>query len=44
MFERTATSRLPEAVIPEDLQQLHDTDRLMPELVFRILTFSISWA
>jgi predicted nuclease of restriction endonuclease-like (RecB) superfamily len=35
MFERTAISRLPEAAIRQDLQQLHETDRLTPELVFR---------
>ncbi|MCL4843629.1 MAG: YhcG family protein [Bryobacteraceae bacterium] len=35
MFERTAISRLPEATIREDLQQLREADRLTPELVFR---------
>ena len=35
MFERTAVSRLPEATIREDLQQLREADRLTPELVFR---------
>ena len=35
MFERTAISRLPEATIRQDLQQLRDADRLTPELVFR---------
>lgn len=34
MFERTAISRLPEATIRQDLQQLHEADRLTPELVF----------
>jgi predicted nuclease of restriction endonuclease-like (RecB) superfamily len=35
LFERTAISRLPEATIRQDLEQLHETDRLTPELVFR---------
>lgn len=35
MFERTAISRLPEATIRQDLQQLGEADRLTPELVFR---------
>ena len=35
MFERTAISRLPDATIREDLQQLREADRLTPELVFR---------
>ena len=35
LFERTAISRLPEATIRQDLQRLHDADRLTPELVFR---------
>jgi predicted nuclease of restriction endonuclease-like (RecB) superfamily len=35
IFERTAVSRLPEATIREDLQQLREADRLTPELVFR---------
>ena len=35
LFERTAISRLPEATIRQDLQQLHDADRLTPDLVFR---------
>jgi predicted nuclease of restriction endonuclease-like (RecB) superfamily len=35
MFERTAISRLPEATIRQDLQQLLESDRLTPELVFR---------
>jgi hypothetical protein len=35
MFERTAISRLPEAAIRQDLQQLREADRLTPELVFR---------
>jgi predicted nuclease of restriction endonuclease-like (RecB) superfamily len=35
MFERTAISRLPEATIRQDLQQLREADRLTPELVFR---------
>jgi predicted nuclease of restriction endonuclease-like (RecB) superfamily len=30
MFERTAVSRLPEARIREDLQQLREADRLTP--------------
>jgi predicted nuclease of restriction endonuclease-like (RecB) superfamily len=35
LFERTAISRLPETTIRQDLQRLHDADRLTPELVFR---------
>ena len=35
LFERTAISRLPEATIRQDLQRLHEADRLTPELVFR---------
>lgn len=35
LFERTAISRLPEATIRQDLEQLQETDRLTPELVFR---------
>lgn len=35
MFERTAISRLPEATIRQDMQQLREADRLTPELVFR---------
>jgi predicted nuclease of restriction endonuclease-like (RecB) superfamily len=35
MFERTAISRLREAAIRDDLQQLSRADRLTPELVFR---------
>jgi len=35
MFERTAISRLPEAAIRQDLQQLREADRLTPDLVFR---------
>jgi predicted nuclease of restriction endonuclease-like (RecB) superfamily len=35
MFERTALSRLPEAAIRQDLQQLREADRRTPELVFR---------
>jgi predicted nuclease of restriction endonuclease-like (RecB) superfamily len=35
MFERTAVSRLPEATIRKDIQQLREADRLTPELVFR---------
>ena len=35
MFERTAVSRLPDATIRKDLQQLREADRLIPELVFR---------
>jgi predicted nuclease of restriction endonuclease-like (RecB) superfamily len=35
MFERTAISKLPEATIRQDLEQLHEADRLTPELVFR---------
>lgn len=35
MFERTAISRLPEATIRQDLQQLREADRLTPDLVFR---------
>lgn len=35
LFERTAVSRLPDATIRQDLDQLHETDRLTPELVFR---------
>jgi hypothetical protein len=31
MFERTAVSRLPEATIRKDLQQLREADRLTPE-------------
>ena len=35
MFERTAISRLPEATIRQDLQQLREADRMTPEFVFR---------
>lgn len=35
MFERTAISKLPEAIIRQDLKHLRDADRLTPELVFR---------
>jgi len=35
LFERTAISRLPEATIHQDLEQLRKTDRMTPELVFR---------
>ncbi len=35
MFERTAISRLPEAAIRQDLEQLREADRLTPDLVFR---------
>jgi predicted nuclease of restriction endonuclease-like (RecB) superfamily len=35
MFERTAISRLPEATIRQDLQQLREADRLTPDLIFR---------
>ena len=35
MFERTAISRMPEATIRQDLEQLREADRLTPELVFR---------
>jgi len=35
MFERIAASRLPDATIRKDLQQLREADRLTPELVFR---------
>jgi predicted nuclease of restriction endonuclease-like (RecB) superfamily len=35
LFERTAISRLPEEAIRQDLEQLRETDRLTPELVFR---------
>lgn len=35
MFERTAVSRLPDAAIRQDLQQLREADRLTPDLVFR---------
>jgi hypothetical protein len=35
MFERTATSRLPDETIRQDLEQLRDADTLTPELIFR---------
>ncbi len=35
LFERTAISRLPENAIRHDLEQLRETDRLTPDLVFR---------
>lgn len=35
LFERTAISRLPEAAIQQELQQLRDSDKMTPELVFR---------
>ncbi|MGA7928971.1 MAG: PDDEXK nuclease domain-containing protein [Candidatus Sulfotelmatobacter sp.] len=35
MFERTSISKLPEATIRQDLQQLREADRLTPDLVFR---------
>src|SRR5215475_349012 len=35
LFERTAISRQPDSTIRQDLQGLHDADRLTPELIFR---------
>ena len=35
LFERTALSRQPETLIFQELQQLRDTDRVTPDLVFR---------
>ncbi|MCK9364831.1 MAG: PDDEXK nuclease domain-containing protein [Syntrophales bacterium] len=35
LFERTALSRKPEKLIEQELQSLHQTDKLTPELVFR---------
>ena len=35
LYERTALSRKPEALIREELDALRDTDRLTPALVFR---------
>jgi len=35
LFERTAISRLPEAAIQQELEQLRDSDKMTPELVFR---------
>jgi predicted nuclease of restriction endonuclease-like (RecB) superfamily len=35
LFERTAISRQPDALIRQELEQLHETDRLTPDLVFR---------
>jgi predicted nuclease of restriction endonuclease-like (RecB) superfamily len=35
LFVRTAISRLPEEAIRHDLEQLSESDRLTPDLVFR---------
>ncbi len=35
LFERTAISKLPEASIRESLAQLRETDKMIPQLVFR---------
>jgi hypothetical protein len=35
LFERTAISRRPDALIRQELDQLRETDRLTPDLVFR---------
>jgi predicted nuclease of restriction endonuclease-like (RecB) superfamily len=35
LFERTAISRLPEAAIRQELEQLRESDKMTPELVFR---------
>ncbi len=35
LFERTAISRRPEALIRQELEQLRESDRLSPDLVFR---------
>ena len=35
LFERTAISRQPETLIQRELEQLRETDRLTPDLVFR---------
>jgi predicted nuclease of restriction endonuclease-like (RecB) superfamily len=35
LFERTAISRRPDALIRQELEQLRETDRLTPDLVFR---------
>ncbi len=35
LFERTAISRQPEALIRRELDQLRETDRVTPDLVFR---------
>jgi predicted nuclease of restriction endonuclease-like (RecB) superfamily len=35
LFERTAISQRPEAAIRQELQQLRDSDKITPDLVFR---------
>lgn len=35
LYERTAISRKPEAVIQQELQEVKETNRLVPDLVFR---------
>jgi predicted nuclease of restriction endonuclease-like (RecB) superfamily len=35
LFERTAISRKPGKLIKQELQELHESDRLTPDLVFR---------
>ena len=35
LFERTAISRQPETLIQRELEQLRETDRVTPDLVFR---------
>jgi predicted nuclease of restriction endonuclease-like (RecB) superfamily len=35
LFERTAISRQPETLIHQELEQLRETDRVTPDLVFR---------
>ncbi len=35
LFERTAISRKPGELIKQELQQLHEADRLTPDLIFR---------
>jgi predicted nuclease of restriction endonuclease-like (RecB) superfamily len=35
LFERTAISRLPEAAIEQEIQQLRESDKITAELVFR---------
>lgn len=35
LYERTAISRKPEALIDQELQQLREEDRMSPDLVFR---------
>ena len=35
LYERTAISKLPDVTIQNDLQQLQESSKLTPELVFR---------